>query len=463
MNCLLTEDAADARPLVLVPTREWKAHSSRLDPRDRRWLDETGFRGCESDLALLQDAEGRLKSALLVVDQIDTWTLGDLPARLPAGRWKLDSNGAGADEIDRLALGWALGSYHFERYRSEPTSEPRPELVVPAAVREKVERLAQGITLVRDLVNTPAEDMMPEHLAAAMAEMADRHGTEWNEICGEDLLQQNYPAIHAVGRASTHAPRLLDLWWGDPRAPLLTLVGKGVCFDSGGLDLKPANAMRLMKKDMGGAAHALGLAEMIMAMRLPVRLRVLVPAVENAVSGNAFRPGDVLRTRKGLTVEIENTDAEGRLVLCDALAEACSESPALLLDFATLTGAARVALGTEVPALFSNDDALAAEVVQHAQAWSDPVWQLPLHAPYEEQLKSRIADLLNCSTGSFGGAITAALFLQRFVEESTPWMHFDLMAWNQRARPGRPEGGEAMGLLGLFDWLRKRYAGTGQV
>jgi leucyl aminopeptidase len=314
-----------------------------------------------------------------------------------------------------------------------------------------------GLFRVRDLVNTPAEDMMPEHLAEAVRAMAHEFDARVREVVGDALLKRNFPAIHAVGRAASHAPRLIDLSWGATNHPRLTLVGKGVCFDSGGLDLKTTGGMRLMKKDMGGAAHAIGLAHMIMSAGLPVRLRLLVPAVENAVAGNAYRPGDVLASRKGLTIEIDNTDAEGRVILCDALAEAAGDSPELIIDFATLTGAARVALGTDLPAMFCNHDGVAKALAASALEVHDPLWRLPLHRPYRELIDSRIADIANSGTGPYGGAITAALFLQDFVPQSIPWVHFDLMAWNLRSRPGRPEGGEAMALRAVFDYLQNRY------
>ncbi|MGH6959389.1 MAG: leucyl aminopeptidase family protein, partial [Dongiaceae bacterium] len=323
--------------------------------------------------------------------------------------------------------------------------------------REAVERTARAVFLVRDLVNTPAEDMGPAELAAAAEGVARAAGARLKVVVGDALLKANYPMVHAVGRASARAPRLIDLRWGD-RGPRIALVGKGVCFDSGGLDLKPSSNMLLMKKDMGGAAHVLALAQMIMATGLPVRLRVLVPAVENSVSGNAFRPLDVLRSRKGLTVEVGNTDAEGRLILADALAEACTEKPDLLVDCATLTGAARVALGTDLPALFANDDATAEALLRHGQAEDDPLWRLPLHRPYRKQLDSKVADINNVSAGAYGGAITAALFLAEFVEPAVPWVHIDMMAWNVSARPGRPEGGEAVALRALYALIAERAA-----
>ena len=310
---------------------------------------------------------------------------------------------------------------------------------------------------MRDLINTPAADLLPGGLYESARSLAARFGAECSSLAGDDLLANGYPAIHAVGRASADPPRLIDLRWGDPAAPRVTLAGKGVCFDTGGLDLKPASGMRLMKKDMGGAAHVLGLARLVMSAELPVRLRVLIPAVENAVAGNAYRPGDVLATRAGVTVEVDNTDAEGRIVLCDALTEAVREKPDALIDFATLTGAARIALGPDLPALFSNDDDLAGGLARCAEEVRDPLWRLPLHRPYDELLKSQVADVANAASSPQAGAITAALFLRRFVPDGTPWAHFDLMAWNARARPGRPVGGEAMALRATWAWLEGRY------
>jgi leucyl aminopeptidase len=312
-----------------------------------------------------------------------------------------------------------------------------------------VRRIAEATALARDLINTPASDMGPAELVQAVRDAGRAHDAKVNVIEGDALLRRNFPTIHAVGRASARAPRLADLRWG-ARGPRVTLVGKGVCFDSGGLDLKSSSNMKLMKKDMGGAAQVLGLATMVMDAKLPVRLRVLIPAVENSVSGNAMRPLDVITTRKGLTVEVGNTDAEGRLILCDALAEADRDKPDLIVDCATLTGSARVALGTELPALFSSDDGLAARLLEIGLREQDPLWRLPLHGPYRSQLDSKIADLNNVSESSYGGAITAALFLQSFVSKDTPWMHIDMMGWNLRARPGRPVGGEVMGMRALY-------------
>jgi leucyl aminopeptidase len=377
------------------------------------------------------------------------------PGRLPEGSYRIDPEPA-TPEATRVALGWALGAYAFTRYRKP--GRPPAELIWPArADRGHVERTARASTLVRDLVNTPAEDMGPAELAQEAGAMARRLGMTARFIEGEGLLEKNFPLIHAVGRASTRAPRLIDLSWGKAAHPHVTLVGKGVCFDTGGLDLKNDAGMKLMKKDMGGAAHALGLAQMIVEAKLKVRLRVLVPAVENAVSGNAMRPLDVIKSRKGLTVEIGNTDAEGRLILADALTEASRDKPALLIDFATLTGAARVALGPELPALFSNDDAVADELARHAASEADPLWRLPLWQPYRKRLDSRVADLNNVSDGPFAGSITAALFMQDFIEPGIPWVHFDLFAWNPYGRPGRPEGAEAQAIRAVYALIAARY------
>jgi leucyl aminopeptidase len=383
------------------------------------------------------------------------WALAGLADMLPEGSYRLDPVPEGA-EPTRLALGWALATYAFARYHAKPASGAA--LVWPAgADRGRVERLARAAFLARDLTNTPAGDLGPEELAQAAVRVAEEGGACHRVIVGDDLLGENYPTIHAVGRASTRPPRLVDLVWGDPAAPKVTLVGKGVCFDTGGLDLKPASGMRLMKKDMGGAAIVLGLAQAIMDARLPVRLRVLLPCVENSVSGNAMRPTDIIRTRKGLTVEIGNTDAEGRLILCDALAEASTETPQLLIDMATLTGAARVALGPELAALFCNDDKLAAALLDAADAEEDPMWRMPLWRPYRKMIDSKIADLNNVSEGPHAGAITAALYLQEFVEPGIPWAHLDVMAWNPQSRPGRPEGAEATALRALYAHISRRF------
>ncbi len=425
-------------------------------PETANWVRATRFTAKPGTHCLLPAADGRIARVLLgVKPDRDVWAYAGLPGDLPEGDYRL---AVGADEAtaNDAALGWALGAYRFTRYVKP--DKPCARLAWPEACdRGQVGDLAAAIGLARDLINTPAEDMGPGELADAAAALAEAHGARCAVIVGDDLLTENFPTIHAVGRAAARPPRLIDLTWGAADAPKVTLVGKGVCFDSGGLDLKPASGMKLMKKDMGGAAQVLGLARAIMGAALPVRLRVLVPAVENSVSGNALRPLDVIRTRKGLTVEVGNTDAEGRLVLADALAAATEEPPELLIDCATLTGAARVALGTDLPALFTPDDALAADLIRHAAAEQDPMWRMPLWAPYRESLDSKVADLNNISDGPYGGAITAALFLQEFVSETPAWAHFDMMGWNLKARPGRPVGGEAMGLRALYATIRERF------
>ncbi|TWT03222.1 leucyl aminopeptidase family protein [Reyranella sp. CPCC 100927] len=383
------------------------------------------------------------------------WDYGALASKLPPGDYCLIGDTAPISTVD-ACIGFALGSWRFTRYRAD--NKARSRLVWPSKCdRSAVERVVNGVYLARDLITTPSNDMGPAELAAAARQLARRHRARFAVTVGNELLRRNYPVIHAVGRASTRAPRLIDIVWGRPNAPKITLVGKGVCFDSGGLDLKPAAGMLMMKKDMGGAATVLAAAAMVMAARLNVRLRVLIPAVENSVSGNAFRPLDVITSRKGVTVEIGNTDAEGRLILCDALTEAAREEPALIIDVATLTGAARVALGPDVPALFSNDDGLADGLLKASQEREDPLWRMPLWRGYRRFLDSKVADINNAGQSAFGGAITAALFLQTFVPDSVPWAHIDTMAWNQSSQPGRPEGGEAMGARAIYGMLAAKY------
>ncbi|WP_347252517.1 leucyl aminopeptidase family protein, partial [Legionella sp.] len=349
-----------------------------------------------------------------------------------------------------------LAQYSFNEYNKQKR-DPRV-LVIDKEILHEILVEVKSLFLVRDLINRPSNDLGPEELAMALAYVARQHHAHFKQWVGNELLVSNLQAIHTVGRASARPPRLLMLSWGDETHPRLTLIGKGVCFDSGGLDLKPSAAMRLMKKDMGGAAHAIGLAQWVMAKRLPVHLRVFIPAVENAVGSDSFRPGDIIKMYNGLTVEVDNTDAEGRLVLADAMAKACEEHSDLLIDFATLTGAARVAVGTEMAAMFCNNDELAQTILESSKAVDDPIWRLPLFAGYEEMLNSTVADLLNASPLPYAGAITAALFLQRFIPKSLPWVHFDIMAWNISTKPGKPEGGEAMALRALMHYLEKTYS-----
>jgi leucyl aminopeptidase len=453
----LIDDGAGAVPIAAIGKAGLAAWRERAAESERRWLAATGFAGEAGKLALVPGADGGLARVLVGLgdDERDPWALAGLPAALPEGTYRVESLPAAADPT-RLALGWALATYAFTRYGKKPKQAAR--LVWPeGADRFQVERLARAICLARDLANTPAEDMGPEQLAAAAVGVADAAGAGCRTIVGDALLAENYPTIHAVGRAAARAPRLVDITWGDAGAPKVPLVGKGVCFDTGGLDLKPASGMRMMKKDMAGAAIVLALGQAIMDARLPVRLRLLLPLVENAVSGNAIRPLDIVKTRKGLTVEIGNTDAEGRLILCDALAEASTEGPELLVDIATLTGAARTALGPELPALFCNDDAFAAGLLASGTAEDDPLWRMPLWPPYRKMIDSKVADLNNVSESPHAGAITAALYLQEFVDPDISWAHLDVMAWNTRARPGRPEGAEAQALRALYAHIAARF------
>jgi leucyl aminopeptidase len=455
----LTDDKTGAVPLLAVSKSGLGAWRESAPPGEREWVAATGFSGEAGKLALLPDAEGRLGRVLVGAadGEAAMWAFAGLSESLPAGKYRIDTLPKGGDP-SRVALGWALGTYAFDLFRKKKKETGGAELVWPKGTdRALVERLAGAVCLARDLINTPASDLGPAELADAAVQVAESLGARHRVITGDALLAENYPTIHAVGRASTRAPRLVDISWGDAGAPKVTLVGKGVCFDSGGLDLKTASGMKMMKKDMGGAAIILGLAQAIMSARLPVRLRVLLPAVENAVSGNAMRPMDVVTTRKGLTVEIGNTDAEGRLILCDALAEASTEKPALLVDIATLTGAARVALGPELPALFCNDDTAAAALLSAGAAEDDPLWRMPLWRPYRRLLDSKVADLNNVSDGPQGGAITAALYLQEFVEPGIAWAHIDVMAWNARSHPGRPEGAEAQTLRALYTHIVQRF------
>ena len=449
--------SADASiPIRLVTKEGWDALAPELAPAARRYSEATGFDGKPGSLALLPGPEGELASVLCGIsagDEADPFELGKLATSLPAGTYHLVEPPA---DPALACLGFALGTYRFERYREAPAKKVR--LVLPEGVDgEELSRIAAAVAMGRDLVNTPANDLGPDGIEEAAHRVAERHGAEIRVTVGEDLLDANLPMIHAVGRAADRAPRLIDLTWGEEGAPLVALVGKGVAFDTGGLDIKPSSAMLLMKKDMGGAAAALALADMIMGARLKLRLRLLIPAVENAISGSSFRPGDVLRSRKGLTVEIGNTDAEGRLILADALALADEDAPELVVDFATLTGAARVALGPELPPFYTKDDALADAVARHAREVGDPVWRLPLWAPYGKMLASKIADTNNVSSGGFAGSITAALFLARFVTNAKASLHFDIYGWNPAAKPGRPEGGEVQAARLVYALLKERY------
>jgi len=438
-----------ATPITAVTKAGLKKWLTGRPAVEKKWIKSAGFTGTPGKTCLLPAKDGGLSRVLLgVSDPLDLWDSGGLARTLPDGVYKLDGVRS-KEAATRFALGWALGCYRFDAYRKP--SPLKTSLRWPKACDKSYVTHAMDATfLVRDLINTPADDMGPSELEKAARGLARKHGATFRAIRGEQLLARNYPSVHAIGRASDDAPRLLDFTWGRPRDPKITLVGKGVCFDTGGLDIKPAAGMKLMKKDMGGAAHVLGIASMLMAVKTRVRLRVLIPAVENNIAGNAIRPLDVITSRNGKTIEIGHTDAEGRVILADALAEAAREKPKMIVDFATLTGAARVALGTDLPALFSNDDALADTILKAGTAEQDPLWRLPLWPAYRRLITGKTADISNSPESPFGGAITAALFLQEFVEPTTAWAHIDLMAWNGGSRPGRPEGGEAMALRAVY-------------
>lgn len=453
MQSCFTNKTEQAVPIYLMRQSEFPDWLQKQSSEIKNWLAATQFRAEPSAMRLIPDASGKvLRVICCVADQDNFWGAGHLPLTLPEGSYKLEVETA---QLTNFSIAWGLGAYQFTRYK-KPSREPA-KLFIPENISAHVQNIVASIYLVRDLINTPTDDMGPTEFAHEAEKLAAEFGASLQQIIGEALLQQNYASIYTVGRASDDAPRLLDMRWGDPANPKVTLVGKGVCFDTGGLDIKPSAYMLLMKKDMAGGAHALGLARMMMAAKLPVCLRVLIPVVENVIGGNAYRPGDIIKSRKGLTIEIGNTDAEGRVILADALTEAVTEKPDLLIDLTTLTGAARVAVGTEISAVFSNHHDTVNAVIAQGDVLQDPIWRLPLFAPYRESLNSQIADINNNASDSYAGAITAALFLQEFVTPDIPWMHFDMMAWNTRARPGRPIGGEAMAIRALFAYLSERY------
>lgn len=454
---LLADRGQPARSLHIVDSAGFDAWVSAQPERARSLITAARFRGTADSMLLLPgdgaddwSAVAGVKSA----DALGPWCLSRAVEALPEGSYRLAAGAPGA-----AALGWLLAQYKFDRYKADDKAAgPRVLLSDTPATIDSIVAEAQATARVRDMVNTPASDMGPAEIEATATEIAKAHGATIAVTRGAEL-ETGYPMVHAVGMAAARGrePRLIELIWGDPAHPRVAIVGKGVCFDTGGLDIKPSSGMRLMKKDMGGAAHALALAQLVMGARLPVRLHLLIPAVENAVAGNAFRPGDILTSRQGLTVEIANTDAEGRLILGDALTRASEERPELIVDFATLTGAARVALGPDLPATFVNDDMVAADVLAAGLAVDDPLWRLPLHAGYDDMLKSDIADLNNAPDGGFAGSVTAALFLQRFVSAGTPWIHLDTFAWRPSGKPGRAKGGDALGLRAIWGLLQTRY------
>lgn len=458
MHASLVRSAKGAIPLYAVKSADLKRWLPTRGKREAEWLRAANFSAKQYELLLLPNTGGGLASAVLGLGSGgDPLALAAFSESLPQGTYALGDVPVEVGDT-RAALAWILGTYTFDRYRKKE-SRQWPKLVLPQGVDgEEATRIVESVFLARDLVNTPSNDMGPEELAAAAREVARSHGAKFSMIVGDELLKQRYPLIHAVGRASVRAPRLIDFTWGDPAAAKVTLVGKGVVFDSGGLDLKSASGMLTMKKDMGGAAVVLAVARMAMDAKLKLRLRVLIPAVENSVSGSAYRPGDVLKSRKGLTIEIGNTDAEGRLILADALAEADSEAPALLIDVATLTGAARAATGMELPPYFTDDEALSADLMRCASEVHDPLWRLPLWRGYESAISSPIADLNNSPDYGLAGATTAALFLNRFVTRAKSWLHLDIPAWVDRPKPGRRKAAEANAARAIYALLKERYA-----
>ena len=442
----------EAIPLILLTPSAFVKVQKELTPFERISLIAQQFEGALGDVGILSNHEGKPSRIFIGTsdNDRDALALASVVNALAKGCYVVEQT---LSQNARLA--WSLAQYQFDKYKVAPIASRR--LVLEEDVLKETVAEASAIFLVRDLINTPTNDLNPEALSKTLAHVAEAHGAEFKEWVGDALLRDNFPAIHAVGRAAVSAPRLLSLVWGDEKHPKVTLIGKGVCFDSGGLDIKPSAGMRLMKKDMGGAAHVIGLAQWLMTHKVPIRLQVFIPAVENSVDALAYRPGDVLTMRNGLKVEIHNTDAEGRLVLADALVKACEDSPELIIDFATLTGAGRVALGTDIAAMFTNDDALAMALSESAKKTNDPLWRMPLFDDYVDLYRSTIADCSNASESPYGGAITAALFLQSFITPNLPWVHFDIMAWNLSTKPGKPEGGEAMAMRAVGDYLRTRY------
>jgi len=445
-----------ATPIHAVDSGSFADAVGSASALTQRWLASVAFQARPDTHALVPDAAGKLDSVWAGVrGTAHPWSLAALPKALPPGTYRMGEQGLAIDP-EAAAFSWSLGAYVFDRYKPS-TAKPRTLVLAPSEAVDRGVRIAQAVAATRNLINTPAEHLGPAELADAVKGVAKQHDAKFRQIVGDALLKSGFPAIHAVGRAATRAPRLIELTWGKASHPLLTLVGKGVCFDSGGLDIKSADGMRQMKKDMGGAANALALASLVMAHRLPVRLQLLIPAVENAIAGNAYRPGDVFKTRQGLHIEIGNTDAEGRVILCDALAYGAEGQPDLMIDMATLTGAARVALGSQLPALFCRDMSLARGLVDRGLRMHDPLWHLPLWRDYHAGIESEVADIVNTGRSALAGAINAAIFLEDFVPADIDWLHIDLFAWNDAARPGRPVGGDAQTVRTLLAFLEERY------
>jgi leucyl aminopeptidase len=442
-------NSAGAVPIYAIPVGEYSSWLASQKEAVSAWLKATGFLPERGRTILIPDHQQKISFVLVMLNnREDFWAVGDLPNQLPEGIYRFSENHF------NYALAFGLGAYRYQKYRKGKPMLAQLE-ITGISDASLLEDLIKSIYFIRDMINTPTEDFGPGEIAKVALELAQAHEATVNIVTGEELITAGYPLTYAVGRAAVHEPRMIDFRWGNCNDPLITLVGKGVCFDTGGLNLKPSSGMRLMKKDKAGAAYVLGLARLIIAQKLPVHLRVLIPAVENAVSAASYRPGEVLRARNGLSIEVSNTDAEGRLILADALIEAVSEKPKYLFDFASLTGAARVALGPELPVLFCNNDRFAQGLSDCANAVGDPLWRLPLYQPYREYLKSDVADLINAAEVPMAGAITAGLFLETFVPPDQAWAHFDIYAWNFKPSPGRPAGAEALGFRGVFEFIRK--------
>ncbi len=457
-DSILIRAGSDGAPITPVRQSDFDAWLATQPQRTQNLAQHADFSARPGEVLCAMDAEGHIEHVYWgLSDDLNPHPMSRAVNRLPAGEYVIEHEDAAVRAA--LIAAWGFGGYRFERYKK--SSKPRPVLHVQDAEMQGLTlRRVMATAMVRDLINTPADDMGPTELSDFCRDFARTHRARFHETVGDDLLAHNFPAIHLVGRASHKAPRLIEMNWGEDSAPLVCLVGKGVCFDTGGNNMKDATGMKLMKKDMGGAAHVLGLADMIMRSELPVRLKVLIPAVENAVAGNAYRQGDVVVTRSGQSVEIGHTDAEGRVILCDALSYACEHEPTLVIDFATLTGAARVALGPDLPPLFCNDDDVLKNLHESSWRCHDPLWPMPLYRPYNKYIKPKIADLSNAASIPQAGCITAALYLQHFIEVHTPWIHIDTFGWNFGSRTGGHAGGEALGMHAVYDWLSRKHPPT---
>ena len=458
VNCLKSGKAKNTVPIWLIGTDGFKVWKKKLSKSEQTWVNAHDFTGSHGQVLVFSNDKGAVSAvaAGCALEENDPWLFSTIAQSVPDGSYHIESELEG-NALKLAAFGWAMAHYKYDHYLKDKKVKKAVLYVSKKCDLKSVGSLVRGTDLARDLVNTPTCDMGPDELADVAKKLAKHFKAKIKITKGQELLKKGYNTIHTVGRAAEKEPRLIDMIWGNEKSPKVTLVGKGVCFDTGGLDIKPSGSMLIMKKDMGGAAHVLGLGQMIMESGLDIRLRILIPAVENNIAGNAFRPGDIIKSYKGTTIEVGNTDAEGRLVLCDALALASEENPDLMMDFATLTGAARVAMGTDVPPYFTDDKNLSDGLMKHSTLEHDPLWPMPLYAPYKKLLASPIADINNVGSTGFGGAITAALFLKDFVGPDIPWVHLDVYAWNVSARPGRPRGGEAMGLRASFDYLSGKY------